>query len=279
MAVADLMIIINDVILRQINYHYFSGSFLDITPVCSVLYATTRVSIDCSVWFTIAFSFDRFVAICCQKLKDKYCTKKTAGIIIATGSVLFCAKNVPLYFTNEPYEIINNVPFYCAAKTSYYTEPGWIGYDWFDMILNPMLPFALILFINTLTVRHILVASQVRKSLTGQRKGENNVDPEMESRRRSMILLFTISGSFITLWMTYVIYFLYYRITGTNPTGYSSPLSIAGSVGAMLLDLSCCTNTFIYGVTQSKFREQFVNVVKYPCTLITKISNEQVKLS
>ncbi|XP_067825458.1 probable G-protein coupled receptor 139 [Heptranchias perlo] len=271
MAVADLLFIITDFILWQIRYYYFPGSFLDITPVCSVTGVLNRVSKDCSVWFTITFCFDRFVAICCQKLKIKYCTERTAAVVLATICILLCLKNIPFYFALEPRLIIDNVPWFCYVKTSYFTEPGWVGLDWVDTTLTSLLPFALILFLNALAVRYILVARRIRKGLKGQRKGENRSDPEMENRKKAVILLFTISGSFILLWLTHVIEFLFYVIAGTNPDDNNDYLYIFQQVAVMLQILRSCTNALIYGVTQSKFRNQFKSTVKYPFALIVKL--------
>ncbi|XP_048472457.1 probable G-protein coupled receptor 139 [Rhincodon typus] len=276
MAAADLMVIITEVILRYINGYYFPIMlFLNITPVCSIRAVLGHTATDCSVWFTVDFTFDRFVAICCQKLKTKYCTEKAVSAVLATTGALLCLKNIPFYFTLEPTEVINNVPWFCHTKQSYFTEPGWVGFDWFDTLLTPLPPFAFILLFNALTVRHILITSQVRKGLTGQNRRENDSDPEMENRRKSIILLFCVSSSFILLWLTYVIYLLFV-ITGATLNYYRYSSYIFQQVGSMLQSLSCCTNTFIYGVTQSMFREQFKSAVKYPVTIIIKLFNKQI---
>ncbi|XP_067916319.1 probable G-protein coupled receptor 139 [Heterodontus francisci] len=275
MATADLLVIITEVILWRISYYYFPGSFLDITPVCSVINVLSRASTDLSVWFTITFTFDRFVAICCQKLKARYCTKKTVTVVLATTCILLCLKDIPFYFVFEPGEIIDNVPWGCYMKASYFTELGWEGFDWFDTILTPLFPFTLILLLNALTVRRILVANRVRKGLRGQNKGGNHSDPEMESRRKTVILLFSISGSFVLLWLVYVIHFLYYVITEIEPEGYNYSEIVFERVGFMMRNFSCCTNTFIYGATQSKFREQFKSAIKYPITSIIQVMNKQ----
>ncbi|XP_062913382.1 probable G-protein coupled receptor 139 [Mobula hypostoma] len=275
MAVADLLVIVVEVILYQIKFHYFLGSFLDITPVCSVIEVMKYGTTDCSVWFTVTFTFDRFIAICCQKLKTKYCTEKNATAALTTTGVLFCLKNVPRYFIQEPREIIDNVPWFCEYKDSYFTDPGWVGFDWFDTILTPFIPFGVILLLNALTVRHILVASRVRKGLRGQGKGENYSDPEIESRRRSIVLLFTLSGSFILLWTPLVVWFIYYQDTGSG-TDYNDSRSISDNVSFLLRNFSCCTNSFIYAVTQSNFREQVISAVKYPVTSVLQIINKAV---
>ncbi|XP_072123384.1 probable G-protein coupled receptor 139 [Mobula birostris] len=272
MAATDLLVIVNEVILYQTKYHYFPVTFLNLTPMCTIIRVLTYVFTDCSVWFTVAFTFDRFVAISCQKLKTKYCTGKTAAAVLAITGTLFCLKNIPIFFTYGPKKIIDNVPWFCYPKPSYFSETGWVVFDWVDTILTPLLPFALILLLNILTVRNILVASRIRKGLRGQNNGDNNSDPEIESRRRSMVLLLTLSGNFILLWLTFVLNFLYYQITGTetepNETEY-----IFSQVGRLLSNFSCCTNTFIYVATQSKFRTEMKSAVESVASFVFRLIN------
>ncbi|XP_048472463.1 probable G-protein coupled receptor 139 [Rhincodon typus] len=268
MATADLLVVITSFILRRINSLYFPESFLNITPVCSINLVLISASSECSVWLTVTFSFDRFVAICCQKLKTKYCTGRIAALVQTTTCVLLCLKDIPFYFTLEHEVIIDNIPWFCSLKPSYFTDPAWVAFDWFDKVLTPLIPYALILLLNALTVKYIIVTSQVRNARRNLSKGQNCSDPEMENRRKSMILLFTISGSFILLWLLYVIDFLYYVITRISPEYYSDPKHIFAEVAVMLLSLNCCTNAFIYVVTQSKFREQLKSMVKHTVTSI-----------
>ncbi|XP_038657046.1 probable G-protein coupled receptor 139 [Scyliorhinus canicula] len=270
MSAADLLVIITEVITRRINDYYFEFNFLYITPVCRVQYVLIRAALDCSVWFTVAFTFDRFVAICWQKLKYKYCTKKTSAVILATTGILLCLKNIPMYFRFKPRKIVDNVPMECSNKQSYFTDPRWIGFRKFEKALTPLIPFGLILLLNVLTVRHILVTSRVRKGLRGQSKGENQSDPEMESRKKFIVLLFSISGSFILLWLVYLLYF-FGAADGLDDDSYYNFAKIA----YMLRDLSCCTNTFIYVVTQSQFRDQLKSAVKYPVTSIINLINKR----
>uniref|UniRef100_UPI00398F22F6 probable G-protein coupled receptor 139 n=1 Tax=Pristiophorus japonicus TaxID=55135 RepID=UPI00398F22F6 len=272
MAVTDLLVIITAVMLNRIPGIYFPGSFLSITPVCSLSITLIYASRDSSVWLTVTFTFDRYVAICCQKLKTKYCTEKTAAVVIGTVCTVGCLINIPWYFLHEPMYIIDNVPWYCRLKEIRYTSPVWAAFQWIDRILTPCAPFFLILMLNALTVRHILVASTARQRLRTGSNGENQSDPEMQSRRKSMVLLFAISGSFILLWMAYVVQFFFERlIISYKIAGFTDPKFIFLESSNMLQLLSCCTNTFIYAVTQSKFREEFKNMVQYPLNIIGKL--------
>uniref|UniRef100_UPI00398F3C82 probable G-protein coupled receptor 139 n=1 Tax=Pristiophorus japonicus TaxID=55135 RepID=UPI00398F3C82 len=271
MATADLTVIVFNVILLQMSVLYWWNTFLYYTPVCRFIHFLAPTATDSSVWLTVAFTFDRFVAICCQKLKIKYCTERTAAVVIVTLSALFCLKNVPWPFVYAPYFTVN-IPRGCRVSVQFYAAPTWRAFSWFEQLLTPVLPFCVILLLNALTVRRILVASRARRNLREGSDGGNDQDPEMRNRRKSIVLLLAISGSFILLWLTTVVYFFYYRILGIfNYRTFYNPLATFEHAGTMLQLLSSCTNTAIYTVTQSKFREEMINALKYPFTLIGKL--------
>ncbi|XP_067916283.1 probable G-protein coupled receptor 139 [Heterodontus francisci] len=272
MAVADLLVVITEPILIYLVVIYFPDSFLRITPVCSLFAVLLNAATVISVWLTVTFTFDRFVAICCEKLKTKYCTEKTAVVVAGTVSVLSCLESVPIYFIYNPSYIIDNVPMECMFKPSFFTSPTWAALELSHYILTPCVPFFLILLFNILTVRRILFSSKVRRGFQGHSNGENHKDPEMENRRKSIILLLSISGSFILLWMTKVVFNLMRRIadmqsfyTDINPDG------ITDYTSKMLQLLSSCTNTCIYAMTQNKFREELKKAVKYPLNIAVKL--------
>ncbi|XP_067836324.1 probable G-protein coupled receptor 139 [Heptranchias perlo] len=272
MAAADLLVVITDPILTRVGLSYFPNSFLFITPVCRPIMFLGSAATVVSVWLTVAFTFDRFVAISCENLKTKYCTEKMAAVVIGTVSVLGCSESVPWYFIYETYLIIDNVPRDCVFKLNFRTSPVWTAFEFVHLILTPCVPFFLILLLNVLTVRRILAASRVRRGLRGRSNGENHKDPEMENRKKSIILLFSISGSFILLWVTQVINNIYRRITDIRYfNSFTDPRYITEATSGMLQLLSSCTNTCIYVLTQAKFREELKNAVKYPLNLIVKL--------
>ncbi|XP_067835214.1 G-protein coupled receptor 15-like [Heptranchias perlo] len=272
MAAADLLVVITDVIFARVGGIYFPVSFLHITHVCRLIPFLVFASTEASVWLTVAFTFDRFVAICCEKLKTKYCTEKTAAVVLGTLSVLSCLESLPWYFIYQPGTIIDNVPWFCVTEAYFFNSPIWAAFELFHYILTPCVPFFLILLLNVLTIRRILAASRVRRGLRNRSNGENHKDPEMENRKKSIILLFSISGSFILLWLTKVVYKMFARIA--NIQYYTSATDsnfITEEISFMLQLLSSCTNTCIYVLTQTKFREELKNAVKYPFNLIVRL--------
>ncbi|XP_067833000.1 probable G-protein coupled receptor 139 [Heptranchias perlo] len=270
MAAADLLVVIFDLILRQIPIVYQGQfRFMRSIPVCNIHAVLLFAATDCSVWFTVTFTFDRFVAICCQNLKTKYCTERTAAVVLGTVSVLGCLKNMFWYFMFTGQYNLYNQPWFCAVPVLVMFSRVWTVIELLHYILTPGVPFVLILLLNAFTVRYILVASRARRRLRGHSSGESPRDPEMESRRKSIILLFVISGNFILLWALFMVHSIWYRMWVLGFYSVTLPRLIL-ELGYMLQLMSCCTNTCIYAVTQSKFREQLTNVVKYPFTVIIK---------
>ncbi|XP_048476007.1 probable G-protein coupled receptor 139 [Rhincodon typus] len=275
MAVADLLVVIFDAMLRYTFSIYLPNSFLKITPVCSIVSALALAATVISVWLTVTFTFDRFVAICCERLKTKFGTERTAATFLATVTVLGCLESLPWYFVYQPKYFIDNIPWGCKSVSSYYTSPAWAAFEIINYILTPCVPFFLILLFNVLTVRRILVSSQIRRGLRGQRSGKKQKDVELQNRRTSITLLFSISGSFVLLWGTKLVFTIYGRISDIQHYDYSDtdPYFITDHTAKMLQVLSSCTNTCIYAVSQAKFRKELKNAMTYPFKQIIKSWN------
>ncbi|XP_048457611.1 probable G-protein coupled receptor 139 [Rhincodon typus] len=268
MAVADLLVIILDLILRHIPIVYRDQFYFMLSiPVCNIHAVLLYAATDCSVWFTVTFTFDRFVAICCQKLKSKYCSEKTAAVVLGTVTVLSCLKNIFWYFMFMSRYWMGNQPWFCYATVDVYDSRVWVTIEFLHHILTPTLPFLLILLLNVFTIRHISVTSRARRRLRAHTNGKGQCDTEMQNRKKSIILLFLISANFILLWSMLMVYSIWYRMW---LIGYESVYldRFVQELGFMLQLLSCCTNTAIYAVTQTKFRQQLKNVFKCPVTQI-----------
>ncbi|XP_067913714.1 probable G-protein coupled receptor 139 [Heterodontus francisci] len=271
MSAADLLVIILDLILRHIPIIYLEEfRFLTSIPICNIHAVLLYAATDCSVWFTVTFTFDRFVAICCQKLKSKYCTEKTSAVVVGTVTVLSCLKNIFWYFMLRGRYLLENSPWLCNITQDVMQSRAWGAIEFLHNILNPGLPFVVILLLNALTVRHILVSSRVRRRLRAHSSGESRRDAEMETRRKSIILLLVISGNFILLWALFMLGAIYNRMTWLGYRSVYLPEFLM-QLGFMLQLLSCCTNTAIYAVTQTQFRQHLKNVLKYPFTTIVKL--------
>ncbi|XP_048453051.1 probable G-protein coupled receptor 139 [Rhincodon typus] len=273
MAAGDLLVILINVMIYYVFSYHFPHSFLSHTPVCKFIIYMTVITFELSVWFTVSFTFDRFVIICCPKFKRIYCTKRTAVMVMMIFSTMIFTKNIPVLFAYEPELIINNFQWGCLANLVYFSSPFGVACSWFHSVWCIWFTFTLIILFNSLTVRQILVTSRARRALRSH-NNKNQSDSEMENRRKSIILLFTVSGSFLLLCLTANVSFVITRMTNTTyyRADHASPAYLTTETGAMLKHLSSSTNTCIYTATQRKFREELKKVLKYPWALIARLS-------
>ncbi|XP_069763834.1 probable G-protein coupled receptor 139 [Narcine bancroftii] len=259
MAAADLMVVLVAIIMQQINFIYLFAYFLFKSPLCAVILVLQLVTSHCSVWFTVAFTFDRYMAICCEKVRKQYCTERTATVVIATVAAGSVAVSVPLFISVDPRR--------CVLTDEYMISQHWATYELFIIIITPLSPIGLIALFNALTVRYITAANRVRREL--RCRGQKQKDPEVDKRRHSMILLFAISANFILLWMPQFVHSIKWQKENYFYTDrhFSTPIYILQQFGFMLRMLNTCTNTCIYALTQQRFREKLKSGMKYLITL------------
>ncbi|XP_048382180.2 probable G-protein coupled receptor 139 [Stegostoma tigrinum] len=264
MATAALLVMIFSVTGYHVLSFHLMHSFFSYTGVCMLLNFVNATCLLMAVWFTVLFTFDRYVAICCDRLKTRYCRVRIAAAVIMITTALLFLESIPFWFAYEPEQVISHVQRGCRTKLNFFTSPLGVAFSWVHSSLVPWIPFFLIFLFNCLTIRHILVASRARSSIRGG-GSDCQRDREIESRRKSIILLFTISGSFILLWMTSSVSFLSTGITDTTHYrgDYTAPAYIATEIGYMLMYFSSCTNVCIYVATQSKFRQELKRLVTF----------------
>lgn len=129
------------------------------------------------------------------------------------------------------------------------------------------MPVCLIVFFNAITVSHIKAANKVRRGL--RNGSENQKDPEVQNRRKSMILLFALSANFILLWIPFIVSTMRWQVQNYFYTNryLNTPTFILQQFGFMLQFLCTCTNTCIYTLSQREFRNKLMKGVKYLLTL------------
>ncbi|XP_059498748.1 probable G-protein coupled receptor 139 [Stegostoma tigrinum] len=272
MVTADLLVMLINVILFHIVSRLFPYSFLSYTVVIKLILYMSCTNVYLSVWYTVCFTFDRYVAICCHKLKTKYSTVRTASRVIIIVSVLVYLENIPFWFAYEHQRTIKNIQWGFRPSVIFLTSPVGAMYSRLQNVLVTWIPFILILLFNGLTARHIVISNISRRRLRAQ-QAESQTDPEMKSRRKSIVLLFLVSGSFMLLNMTSAVSSLINTLAVLDQIHYTSPPYIATETGYLLTHLSSCTNTCIYAMTQTRFRAELQNVLNSPWTLFLAMVN------
>ncbi|XP_069798540.1 probable G-protein coupled receptor 139 [Narcine bancroftii] len=263
MAIADLMCVVTGVLLEQSNNIYIFAPYLLFTPICTLTLVLRFVAMDCSVWLTVAFTFDRYVAICGVRFRERYCTKRTATVVMVIVTIWGCMRYVPYAFAIKPLVLIDNLPWRCVTKAEYSTSSFWRIYTVFISVTTPLVPIGLIVLFNALTVRHVVAANEIRRGI--RKSIVKETDLEAVNRRKSMNLLYFLSANFILLWIPYVVFQSKWQTQNYFYTDryLNNPTYILQQCAFMLQFLSTCTNTCIYTLSQRRFREELKMVVKH----------------
>ncbi|XP_078060438.1 putative G-protein coupled receptor 139 [Mustelus asterias] len=253
--------------------HILVPNFPQVLYLNSVAYGLNSIMstavIDCSVWLTVSFTFDRFVAICCQKFRGTYCTPKSAALVVVVIYLATYFRRIPNYFTNIHYYDHKNLQNEHRDGLSIESKQAWRAFDWMNIILNPLVPYFAVVLLNLLTVRHVLAASRVRRGFRGD--AHSSGDPEMQNRRKALVLLFAASASFILLGMPTIGLFLFSRLTESYSfPDFNHPVAVIHESADMLSTLNCCTSTCMYALTQSKFRAELRRTLRCGKNRITK---------
>ncbi|XP_062895441.1 probable G-protein coupled receptor 139 [Mobula hypostoma] len=272
MSAADLAVVFLDVILMKIPKAFPDDfSFLFYVRVCRTHVFLLQAATDCSVWFTVAFTFDRFVAICFQDLNAKYCTGRTAAVVLSTVTALSCLKNISWFFMVQDIYTSSNIRWPCMRRWELLESLFWTVIDVVRSVISTVIPFLVVILLNAFTIAHVLLASRARGRLRASSRGQSSRDPEMQSRRKSLVLLLVVSGNFILLWALYGVMAIWNRMIDAVDFPYWLMIpSFFNELCYMLQLLSCCTNTALYAVSQTKFRQQLKQVLNSPLTLIWK---------
>ncbi|XP_051864867.1 vasopressin V2 receptor-like [Pristis pectinata] len=274
MAVSDLSVIIINVVLYEILIYRLSHTFLHRTNFLLAIVYLMIVSLELSQWYTVAFTVDRYVTMCCQKFKTKYCRVKTVRILAAVILILLSLEHIPYLFVFQPLRIIGNTSWGIEFRLEAFNSPAYVAFTRLKSFQSLFCVFGLMFLFNGLTVRHILVSSKSRRGFQNQ-MNENRRDKKMESRRNSIILLFSVSGSFMLLWLPAIVTNFIAGLAMYSDRDYTSPAYIAAQTGALLAHLSSCTNTYIYAATQTKFREELKTLLMSPWTFVLALAKKR----
>lgn len=257
MSVADNLVLLFIVVLElSVKYHQ-QEPFWSYEPWCSLRDIFNYGAYNASTWLVVVFTVERFISIHTWKAKNKICTQRCAAWTI-TAVFLFshlCA--VPYFWSNASVYTNNQTRcIYRPEASSHFIHT----LVWFQTLQAYVFPFLIILTLNGLTLRLISLSNRVHitADLTSR---VNKVMPLLRSRKRkSVVLLVTVSMSFVLLSVTRAITQIILRTTHMytlDRNDYNLKINIAADTGTMLSLSNAAANMYLYVCTQSKFRQEF----------------------
>ncbi|XP_043533788.1 muscarinic acetylcholine receptor M2-like [Chiloscyllium plagiosum] len=168
MAAADTLLLIIELMDRYFPILFQKSFVLEhFTEIYKIHDIMLHSTTDCCVWFTVVFTFDQFVAICCHKFKRKYCTEKTAAFALGSVILLSAIKNITWYVMLTDNYRLGYKDWFCCASTNVTETLDSLAAMRLHYILTLVLPFVVILLLHVLIIRHMLLSRTVCKRLQG----------------------------------------------------------------------------------------------------------------
>ncbi|XP_002047272.3 trissin receptor [Drosophila virilis] len=136
------------------NQNYFCQFFTFISYLASF----------CSVWFVVAFTVERFIAVMYPLKRQIMCTVRRAKIVLLGLTLAGCVHCVPYILIAKPVYSPKLNDTICDLNTSYKEQLALFNY--WDSIVVYAVPFTTITVLNTCTGCTVWKFATVRRTLT-----------------------------------------------------------------------------------------------------------------
>ncbi|XP_064777925.1 probable G-protein coupled receptor 139 isoform X2 [Oncorhynchus masou masou] len=264
-SVADTLVLIFIVVL-EITVKFYQEPFWSREPWCRLRDIFSYGAYNTSTWLVVVFTAERFIAIHTWAIKTKLCTPRSALAAITTILLLSHLLAIPYYWSNVSVYDHNQTKWACIYKPE--APHGYVhALVGAQTLVAYVLPFLIILTLNGLTLRQISLSNRVHVLTAADlTSGAYRVTPLLRSRKRkSVVLLVTVSMSFVLLSVTRAITQIIIRTTffyGQDCNDYNLQINVAADIGSMLSLSNTAINTYLYACTQAKFRQVFITCVR-----------------
>ncbi|XP_036388644.1 probable G-protein coupled receptor 139 [Megalops cyprinoides] len=263
-SVSDTLVLVLIVVLELTLKYYTEEPFWSHEPWCSLRDIFTYGAYNTSTWLVVGLTAERFVAINTVALKAKLCTRRCTLRVITAVVLLSFLCTIPFYWSNSSVFIAQEGRWVCVYKraaSDLYVQ----ALVWSQTVLVYILPYLIIFSLNGLTMRLIARSNRVHV-VAEPGAGPQKAVPLLRARKRkSVVLLVTVSMSFALLTVTRFVTQIALRTPrhyGEDRNDYSDVVNVAADVGTMLSLSNAAVNMYLYACTQPRFRREVAACVR-----------------
>ncbi|XP_058793250.1 thyrotropin-releasing hormone receptor [Phymastichus coffea] len=171
--------------VQIMNKQGFCQFFVYLTNVCSFL----------SAWFVVAFTLERFVAVCYPLHRQWICTVNRAKLLLSGVTFAGLVLCSPVLVYSGPRLMDNTTREQCHIEEGWDSVASAVNY--LDTILTFALPFCIIFVLNSLIVKTVWRVDSVRTSLKACGSTRDSPQPIHQSKVTKMLLI--VSSVFFCL--------------------------------------------------------------------------------
>ena len=256
LAIADFVFLLLSAscLLRNHIKDESSSNLFEIYEVYANIFMHTFLM--ASIWCTVMLAVERYIAICQPFIATKVCTVTKARImIIVIFFTAFCLRlpNFWEYTVTSHVDQTTNLTWTFKQSTEFAYDHHYVTiYPWIvDGVMASMLPFLLLLFLNTRLIWEVRKSTQyLQRNVMVGCPGTNSV-VQREELQITIMLISVIIVYFICQ-VPYVIYTAIVSINRNNIPA-SPGLLVFHSITMLLLTLKSAINFILYCWFSEKF--------------------------
>ncbi|XP_043917786.1 probable G-protein coupled receptor 139 [Protopterus annectens] len=247
--------------LIDLSLYWLQGyTFWNREPWCGLLTVMEYGAMFSSIWIIVAFTIERYLVLrsthARQQHSESAITVKIVFGVIVTSHLI----GVPSFWINEV--LVGNFTSGNETKAlpqcTYKDDAYATVVVWLHTFIQGGIPFSLIMVFNFLLGYELHKAG---KMFTKEQKKAMNVIGRKGVVTRTMLLLLTVSFTFVALclprFVTYCILRTIYNTPNHDRNDYKQLINVFADIGIMLQYLNSAINFLLYCVVSKQFRFAF----------------------
>jgi len=211
---------------------------------------------DVSIWLLVAFTFDRFIAVCFPLSKQRVCRWTRAVVASAVIASLSTAKNLHEFWTRGP-EFTRSGQFrrICGSQPEYHFFLQYVR-PWIVFVVITAVPFLLILCFNCTIVHALIRAQRLRSAAVATPTGTGSKPPTPAASgfRQTTFMCLGISFAFLVCVSPSIVLLIGKPYWLRDYRNIKSVCNLFGFVNHAI-------NFFLYCVTGRRFRHQLTTML------------------
>ena len=224
-------------------------------------------------WLLVSVTVERYIAVVYPMRTHMLCKRRRAYKTMTFIFITLMAVNCHVFFTHgltENLQYGNNntqVTHYKCDSLKQHHDFISGPWQWIDTFLYSMGPFLIIIVLNTVIVYQIRLANRQRKGMVSNSK---NPKDSQEADRRMTIMFLSITFAFLVLVLPINIILILRHLVKVGPypdvmIKHNARMSLAETIGRVLMTVNHSINFFLYCATGRKFRQELCLLCRCKC--------------